>query len=311
MLRETSKEVYRSYFTQDPHPYLTEGFLELVKQKTDKVVRLIVSEGDISIGLIAGVKDNVLSAPFSAPFSGFHYIHDDVYYSNIFDFLAQLKDYAVVQRLEKMSFILPPDIYNSSINAKFVNAFVRQGYTMEIPDIVSWIDLNHFNGNWTRKRIEESCKSAIKNKLTFGLVTEEKSMREAYEVIVNNRTYLGREIFMNFDNLMDVNTLFPVDFFLVKNKDGENSGAAIFYRGHPKIVQGIFWGDVIPRISIGIMDFLVFNLFNHYKNLGFDFIDLALSSKYGIPNEGLIRFKETHQCTSSLRYTFTLTLKSD
>ena len=307
MLTEISKVTYRSHFTEDPHPYVTEGFIDLVKQKTEKVVHLITNEGNISLGLIAGLKDNELSAPFSAPFGGFHYTHDDVFYSEIFNFLAQLKEYAVDQHLNKMSFILPPNIYNSSINAKFVNAFVRQGYTLEIPDLVSWIDLNRFDGTWKRKRIAENCKSAIKNNLTFSLVTDEKSMQESYEVIVNNRTQLGREIFMSFDDLMNVNRLFPVDFFLVKNKEDDNIGAAIFYRGHPKIVQGIFWGDIIPRTSIGIMDFLVFNLFIHYKNLGFDYIDLALSSKSGIPNEGLIRFKETHQCTSSLRYTITWT----
>jgi hypothetical protein len=52
------------------------------------------------------------------------------------------------------------------------------------------------------------------------------------------------------------------------------------------------------------MDFLVVNLFSYYKTMGFDYIDLALSSKDGIPNEGLIRFKETHCCVSSIRYTF-------
>ena len=305
MLTEVSKDLYRSHFTQDPHPYISDGFIELVESKTDKLVRLIAAGDNTSIGLIAGVKDNILSAPFSAPFGGFHYIHDDVYFSDIFNFLSQLKEYALEQRLEKMSITLPPNIYNSSMNAKFVNAFVRQGYTMEIPDIVNWIDLKLFDGIWKRKRIAENCKSAIKNNLTFSYVTDEKSMMEAYEVIVNNRTMLGHQIYLSFQDLMDVNKLFPVDFFLVKDKEGENIGAAIFYRGHDKIVQGIFWGDIIPRKITGTMDFLVLNLFNHYKKLGFDFIDLALSSKFGIPNEGLIRFKETHHCISSLRYTFT------
>lgn len=307
MLTEVSKDLYRSHFTRNPHPYIADEFLELVESKTDKIVRLIVPGDNISIGLIAGVKDRILSSPFSAPFGGFHYINDDVYYSEIFNFLDQLKEYVVDQRLEKLSITLPPNIYNSSMNAKFVNAFVRLGYNMEIPDIVNWIDLKQFDGTWTRKRIAESCKSAIKHNLSFSYVTDEKSMKEAYDVIVNNRTMLGHQIYLSFQDLINVNKLFPVDFFLVKDIDGENIGAAVFYRGHEKIVQGIFWGDIIPRKITGTMDFLVLNLFNHYKKLGYDFIDLALSSKFGIPNEGLIRFKETHHCISSLRYTFTWT----
>ena len=49
MLTETSKETYRSHFTEDPHPYITEGFIDLVKQKTEKVVHLITNEGNISL----------------------------------------------------------------------------------------------------------------------------------------------------------------------------------------------------------------------------------------------------------------------
>jgi hypothetical protein len=52
------------------------------------------------------------------------------------------------------------------------------------------------------------------------------------------------------------------------------------------------------------MDFLALNLFNHYKKLGFKFIDIGISSEAGIPNEGLVRFKEIHNCTSSLRFSF-------
>jgi len=172
MLTEVSKDLYRSHFTQDPHPYISDGFLELVESKTDKIVRLIAPGDNITIGLIAGVKDNMLSAPFSAPFGGFHYNHDAVFYSDIFNFLENLKEYALSQQLKVMSIILPPNIYNCSMNAKFVNAFIRQGYTMEIPDIVSWIDLKLFDGTWKRKRIAENCKSAIKHNLSFSYVTD-------------------------------------------------------------------------------------------------------------------------------------------
>lgn len=307
MLTDVSKNVFRKHFSDDPNPYLSESFIGLVEHKTDKVVRLIEPENNSSIGLIAGVKDKILSSPFSAPFGGFHFIHEDVFYEEIFYFLTQLKEYAINQQLQKMEITLPPNIYNSSLNAKLVNAFVRLGYTMHTPDIVNWINLNNFDSTGIKKRVEEKLKAAKKANLSFIHVTDEKMMAESYEVILNNRTMLGRGIYLSFADLLDINKIFPVDFFLVKNNDGENIGAAIFYRGHKKIVQGIFWGDIIPRKPFPTMDFLVINLFFFYKNLEFDFIDLALSSKDGIPNEGLIRFKEAHNCISSLRYTFSWT----
>jgi hypothetical protein len=304
MLTNVSKDLYRKHFAEDPHPFITEAFIGLVEHKTDKVVRLIKPGNTVFFGLIAGVKDNILSSPFSAPFGGFHFVSDEVFYNEVYDFLTNLKEFVVEQKLQELQITLPPDIYNSSINAKFVNAFVRLGFTMHTPDIVSSLNLSHFNDSCVEKRIAERLRVAKRNNLSFIHVTDEKMMVEAYEVICNNRKMQDRQIYMEFSDLMNVSKIFPVDFFLVKDGNGENVGSAIFYRGHKKIVQAIFWGDIIPRRPLAIMDFLVINLFSYYKSMGFDYIDLALSSKDGIPNEGLIRFKETHCCVSALRYTF-------
>ena len=56
------------------------------------------------------------------------------------------------------------------------------------------------------------------------------------------------------------------------------------------------------------MDYLILNLFMHYKEAGFKFMDLGISTEDGIPNEGLLRFKESHEAVSSLRYRFVLEL---
>ena len=305
MLTEVSKELFRQHFLQNPHPFISEEFIDLVKHKTDKVVRLIESDHNVSIGLLAGINDGILCSPFSAPFGGFHFIYDEVVYEEIFRFIAHLKDYAIAEKLKKIQITLPSDIYCSSINAKCVNAFVRLGYTMNIPDIVNWINLNSYNGKSEKKPIRKNINRAIRNNLTFSHVSDEKQMIEAYKIIYENRKMLGREIHMNLSDLQEVNKIFPVDYFLVKNIKNECLASAIIYRGHQKIIQAIFWGDIVPRTQVGVMDFLVMNLFNYYKNLGFDFIYLGRSSIDGIPNEGLIRFKEWHNCTSSLKFTFT------
>ena len=111
---------------------------------------------------------------------------------------------------------------------------------------------------------------------------------------------------MSLQDILDVNKVIPVDFFLVKNREGGNIGSGVFYRGHEKIVQGIFVGDVLSSRKLGTMDFLFLSVFNYYKEKGFDFIDLGKSSSDGEPNVGLVRFKEIHNCTSTLGYTFLL-----
>ena len=91
MLIDISEKNYRSYFSNDPNPFVSENFINLTKHKVDKVVRLVDSGKDVCIGLVAGIKDNTLLAPFSAPFGGFHYKYEAIFYDRIYDFLLKLK----------------------------------------------------------------------------------------------------------------------------------------------------------------------------------------------------------------------------
>ena len=303
MLTDTTKTQYRRFFYSDPSPYISEPFLGLVENKVERLYRLM-DEEERSIGLILGLKDGTLYSPFSAPFGGFHYSHEHVLYSVVYDYLADLKTFVKGQGFDRVVITLPPNPYQKNMNAKFVNAFIRLGYNMSTPDIQNCINLRKFDGNWTKNTVGQNCRRAIKRQLTCSIVTDEASRRDAYDVIFRNRVEQERKIHMTLEDLLEVNEIIPVDFFLVKDKDGSNIGAGIFYRGHDKIVQGIFLGDDMEKRSLGIIDFLVMNIFEHYKSLDYDYIDLGISSMCGDPNVGLIRFKEIHNCETSLRFTF-------
>lgn len=307
MLTDISVKEYSNYFIHDPNPFISEGFINLVKHKVDKVVRLIDSTNkDISIGLIAGIKNNMLIAPFSAPFGGFHYKYEAIFYDTIYDFLFKLKEYLSYQKLESLIITLPPNIYNPTINAKLVNAFIRLKFRMATPDIISFVYLKNFDGDWVKNEVKQNCNRAIRNGLSFSLLKDKEFIKEAYNIILSNREKQSRKIYMSLDEVLEVRNIMPVDFFLVRNQRGDAIGAAVFYRGHNKIVQGIFIGDVFSARKLGTMDFMFLNLFNHYKEMGFNFIDLGRSSCGGEPNIGLIRFKEIHNCISTLGYTFQL-----
>ena len=303
MLVEVSKEEYRRRFTTDPHMFISEAFISRVENRCDRVVRLM-EEGDSSMGLVAGIKDGILQSPFSAPFGGFHYSHEHQFYYTISDFLGDLREYIRKEGLKGISVTFPPDLYQTNMNAKLVNAFTLQGYTMATPDITNWADLKNFDGSWAKYVVEQNCRKAVKHGLTWSMVDDRKSMEDAYSVILRNREEQGRKIYMTLDDLLDMSNIVPVDFFLVRDNEANAIGAGVFYRGHEKIVQGIFMGDDVEKRNLGIMNLAYKNCFYHYKDMGFDYIDLGTSSLEGEPNVGLIRFKELHNCHTSLRYTF-------
>lgn len=305
MLVEVSKEEYRRHFPTDASPFISEAFVSLTERKQDKVIRLM-KDDESSMGLILGIKNGVARSPFSAPFGGFHYSHEHMFYNLVYEFLADLKEYVVRENIKELIITLPPDLYQFNMNAKLVNAFIHLGFTMAIPDINNWVNLKEFNGEWTKSVVAQNCRKAIKHGLKWSLATELSEMKDVYAVIHRNRQEQGRKIYMNLDDILEVKNIFPVDFFSIREKNGNCIGAAIFYRGHETIVQGVFMGDDLEKRNLGTTNYMYMNMYEFYKGLGVEYIDLGTSSLMGEPNPGLIRFKELHNCETSLRYTFIL-----
>ncbi len=308
-LRSIDAKEYNYFFPNDPNPFISERFIDLNAHKVDRIVRLVQESDKVQIGLIAGIKDNVLRSHFSAPFGGFHCKGENIYTSVVESFIQDLIVFAQTENIKEMDITLPPDIYCPRSNTKIVNALSRFGFKMQLPDITNCVDLRKFNNVYTHNASRTYYNQALNKGLTFAEATSTLEKEYIYKIIVENRARMGRPIFMKLDDILITSTIFPTDFFKVLNAAGEITAGAILYRPHKEIVYALFWGDAIEGRSDRAMDFLILNLWIYYKAAGFTYIDLGISTEAGNPNEGLLRFKETHECTSSLRYTFTWTLE--
>lgn len=304
MLVEIDSKAFHKFFPVNPHPFISEQFIELNKGKVEKVLWLINDCDSPTIGLICGIKEGVIKSPFSAPFGGFHFRNEIVYISEIDNFVSSLKQYIISQGLKGFELILPPDIYHLTFNTKTVSSLIRTGFQPMIPEITNWVNLQQFNGTFTKSNSREYYRQAVRNGLSFDLASNDEDKSNIYDLICKNRARFDRPIYMTFKDLMDTNNLWPVDFFKVLAKDGSMVASAIFYRSHPQICYATFWGDNEKGRLLRAMDFLSYNLWKFYKNLGFSYIDLGISTEEGIPNEGLLRYKESHDCFSSIRFSF-------
>ena len=304
MLIEVDANTYKGCFSYNPHPFISEPFLELNKVKAEKLIRLVDSLEKPGIGLVAGIKNNTILSPFSAPFGGLHFRNEILYANEIDNFIDSLLDFSISQGFSGIEITLPPDIYNQTFNAKTVNAFIRKGFHLLVPEITNWINLQHFQGTFTQKNSKEYYRQALRNNLSFEITSDKSEQFEMYDLICQNRAKFGRPIFMSFDDVIDTGKLWPIDFFKVIDVGKSIVASAIFYRSHPEIAYALFWGDNEKGRPLRAMDFIALNLWSYYKELGFKYIDLGISTETGTPNEGLLRFKESHDSTSSLRYKF-------
>jgi hypothetical protein len=303
MIVEVEQPEYRNIFPEDPHPFLADGFFDINRHKVEKIVHLVSSENK-SMGLMAGLLKGALQSPFSAPFGGFHFRHEKLYVGEVMDFMRSLIDFCRSHSIASFELTLPPDIYHPSLNAKLVNVLTRLGFECETPEITSWVDLTAFGGNFAKRSAREYVGQALRNQLRFEQTTERGRCEQIYELVAENRQRQGRPIHMKFEEIHRMNSLWPVDYFSVYDNKEQLVAGAIMYRQHPAIIQAVFWGDSEQGRPLRAMDFLTYRLWNHYKELKYAFIDLGISTENGIPNEGLLRFKETHDCVSSLRFRF-------
>lgn len=304
MLIEIEQERYRKLFPADPHPFISESFINLNKSKTDRIAYLTGDTDKPEIGLIAGVVQGVLKSPFSAPFGGFHFRKEIMYINEIDNFLASLKSAVSSSGYQGIELVLPPDLYHPTFNAKVISSLLRNNFEIISADITNWVDLLNFSGSFIQRNSREYYRQAVRNGLIFKLVSTTKEKEEVFTLISENRAKFRRPIFMSYNDIHDTSRLWPVDFFKVCNPDGIMVASAVFYRNHPEICYAVFWGDNETGRPLRAMDFLSFSLWSYYKDLGYRYIDLGISTENGTPNEGLLRFKESHDSVSSLRYKF-------
>lgn len=304
MLVNIGAKEYYSIFHIDPHPFLSQKFIHINEHKVEKVFRLIDNEQKPSIGLIAGLSGNSLYSPFSAPFGGFHFSHGAIYVSAICEFLQQLKNFMSANGIKDIQITLPPNIYHETMNSKLVHCLFRQGFNLEKLDITSWINLDLYKNTFNEKSSLNHLKQAINLGLQFKQLTQLDEKIEAFEIIKMNRLQMNRPIYMSFEDLEKINTIWETDFFAVYDENNEMLASSINYIFHNSIVYDVFWGDNEKGRPKRAMDFCIFSLLNYYKKCGYKYLDIGISTEKGIPNEGLLRFKETHEATSSLRYSF-------
>jgi len=303
MLIDIDCHTYNNYFKFSKNPFISEPFLSINEHKVDKVLRLIENTKRVSLGLVLGVSGKVLKSPFSAPFGGFHFNHEDIYTYEIDNFLESLKNFVSLNGFNKIELILPPDIYHPSFNAKMINSLLRNNFSFNLPEITSFVDLDQFKvGQFKTPARKNFYNQAVAHKLTFHSIFDDKEREKAYELVRENRARLNRPIYMTFNDLEIISKQWKIDFFKVIDNNGQMVASAMFYLYHPTILYAVFWGDTEHGRKLRAMDFMIHKLWEYYKADGFKYIDLSTSTLAGIPNIGLLRFKEQHYATSSLRF---------
>lgn len=294
---------FKEIFPTPSHIYNRTAFTELNKHKAyENDVQYLTFDDDggkTRLGLILGARAESLVSPFSAPFGGFEEKGSQrlKYYMEAAHCLG---DYA--KTLGKMiKLTLPPPIY--SLHS---HIYKQQLAMLSCGAEIGYIDYNcSFDlGKWPSvgdimwPNVRRNLSTSLKFGLDFEIVAPDDlhGMSEVYETVRINHQAHGYPVHMSMNDILDtVHNVRQADFFLVKSAD-KTIASAMVYVPADKIAQLIYWGDIPEARHMRPMNFLAYNLLEHYWRLGFRWFDFGPSSSDGIPSVGLYDFKESFGC---------------
>lgn len=302
---EVDSKTYAEVIATPSHIFNSAAFNALNESKCEQVFYLLFKDSKIRLGIIFGVRNNILTSPFSAPFGGFESTSEDIRLQQIEAALHSLEVWAKEKLLQGIRIVSPSFFYNENFLNKIYNCLYRTSFLSANIELnyqfsTSKFDENYSNSIWYNAK--KNLKRALQSNLTFEKLIPEKG-KFAYDVIAQNRKERGFPLRMTWEQVQETMKVITVDFFVVK-KEETPIGSALIFQVTNEIVQVVYWGDLPEFAEHKTMNFLSFNVFQYYKNQGIKIIDIGPSTENSIPNYGLCEFKESIGCDISIKTEF-------
>lgn len=310
MQLSSSKISDQPHSTGDDVPlFLRSQYNNLYANEGFDVYQFSVDNSDQD-GLTAffGIKDSVMSSPFSAPYGGFWPSNGPVKTSTYTETGIALINHARKAQLSRIQITLPPECYTGAYTATQTDALVTAGFAVE------FIDINHslkLDDTGFEKGLHRGARRSLRQAnsagLTFVHAQTDSEQNRAYEVIRKNRQQKGRPLKLSFDALKKVEQITDVDYFLV-TQSGVDVAGAIVYKISSGVVQVIYWGNDVSYNSLNSIHFLAMHLFNYYQG-SYSLLDIGPSSALGVIDKGLAKFKESIGCQATEKPTLAVDIE--
>jgi len=270
-------------------------FLELNKHKCSELHYLDFN--GVSIAL--GEKSGELYSPFSAPFGGFSSLQKKPSLEMMENACENLYEW-LKEKNKKCHITLPPPLYNESLVSLSFYSLQNRGFFIEYTDLNYSFDLS--KPLQPRPSFCRNLRTALKETFVFKKCESVSERETAYEIIGKNRKERGYPPHLSFEELQATAEIFEIDSFLLYLGEIPVAGAFI-YQTTPEIAQLILWGDNREYSKFRPMNLFAMRIAEYYKDRNFSHFDLGPTSKNGISNHGLSRFKADMGCEISLKYT--------
>lgn len=302
---ELSAAEYENIIKEDIPVFIRKDFLELNRDKVEKIHYIIGKDTKARFLFAVGEKNGGWYAPFSAPFSNIVFLRKNTSVECIWEFVDALVKYIKSLGGKELEIYLPADVYGFQNNSRLLNAMLGNGFQIVYQDVNYSFDLTNFSEESYSDIMHHNARKNLRIGLESGnefiRCDDEQSKRDAYNIIRINREHRGFPLRMTEEQVMETIQIVDHDFFLVRNNE-QLIAAAVVYKITNTIAQVVYWGDIPDAGQYKPINYLSFNLLQYYKKLGFEILDIGISTEHGTPNYGLCSFKESLGCVASSKF---------
>lgn len=284
-----------------------------IRNTTKKYLRLDhVSQGRL-IGSICGVvDDDVFYSGWSAPFGGPDFSRPRETVTHIGATIDSVLSDIGSSGIQYVHLKTKPTWYSEN-EVHLMQGLLARGFEVSSADLSYHFDIQRlFSGKGYAANIRSSARRTLtrSNGEPFDFQRANTSMtaKTAYALIQANRTRRGNPLNLSFDYIQEIQQIFPkkIRWFLLSHSDTPVA-SALLYRVLPSVELVLYWGDE-HSLRFSPMNTLAYCIVSQALSEGVKFVDLGLSSVNGVPDAGLIQFKQSVGAIPSLRLNLSLRL---
>lgn len=283
------------------------AFNALNEAKCEALHCLLFHDGKVRLGLIAGEQAGCLNSPFSAPFGGFSTLDPFLQLPYIESAVQALEGYAAGKGLSSLRLLLPPLFYDHAFLTKVTHVLHRCGWGVERVDLNFYYALARAETEGPLPRMTYSARRNIRlaGEQPFSLVKgkSQADIMQAFALIKANRAVKGYTLSLDENTLLATSAVLAMESFLLY-LDHTPVAAALVYMASPTVPQVVYWGDLPGFAAYKPMNLLTYQLYTHYKEAGYAYLDTGTAMLGDAPNYGLVEFKESIGCVISPRLSF-------
>lgn len=272
-----------------------------------RIVRFDHHEGDRLVGTFTGVVvgDELVSG-HSAPFGGPDLVRESETATAVVALLEDTLAQAEAEGIGTVRVKARPDFYSASEQAMQF-AFLNLGFAVEACELNFHLDLSGLATvddyvAQLKPPARRALKHAAGEPFALSEAASEDEWAVGYGILDRNRRAKGRSLRLSLEYIRRVRDAFPRQIRMFNlTHDGQPCAAALVYRVRPRRDLVVYWGDADHALRRSPMNVLVQGLVGVAIEGGAQSIDVGTSSVAGVPDQGLIQFKESVGARPRLR----------